>query len=146
MTSSSFPDINVWLALLLEDHVHRAAALEWWDGDESETIAFCRVTQLGVLRLLTTAAAMNGKPRTNAQAWAAYERLFEDERVALAAEPPGLDAVFQRMTAEEISSSKVWADAYLAAFALQARGAVVTFDRALAARSAGSLLLAGRQA
>jgi predicted nucleic acid-binding protein len=62
MTSLSFPDINVWLALLLADHTHRRTALDWWDRCEADSIAFCRITQLGVLRLLTTPAAMNGNP------------------------------------------------------------------------------------
>jgi hypothetical protein len=32
MTSLSFPDVNVWLALMLEDHIHRRAALRWWQN------------------------------------------------------------------------------------------------------------------
>lgn len=28
MTSLSFPDVNIWLALLIADHTHRTAALE----------------------------------------------------------------------------------------------------------------------
>jgi predicted nucleic acid-binding protein len=81
MASSSFPDVNVWLALLLENHTSRAAARNWWESDQSEVIGFSRFTQIGVLRLLTTGAAMNGKPLTMNQAWKAYDRLFEDDRV-----------------------------------------------------------------
>jgi len=73
MSSLSFPDINVWLALLLEDHVHRRAAKQWWDADRSEAVGFIRLTQVGVLRLLTTPAAMNGKPLTMSAAWSAYD-------------------------------------------------------------------------
>ena len=73
MTSSTFPDVNVWLALLMEHHVHRAAARRWLESTESGPIGFLRVTQLSVLRLLTTAGAMNGKPLRMAQAWAAYD-------------------------------------------------------------------------
>ena len=76
MTSLSFPDVNVWLALLLADHTHRVSAGEWWKSDTSQAIAFCRATQISVLRLLTTSAAMNGKPLTMRQAWQAYDRLF----------------------------------------------------------------------
>jgi predicted nucleic acid-binding protein len=65
MTSSSFPDVNLWLAPLREDHNHRASALSWWNNNDSGQIGFCRFTQLGVLRLLTTSAAMNGKPLTS---------------------------------------------------------------------------------
>jgi hypothetical protein len=70
MTSLSFPDVNVWLAVISPDHVHRAAARRWWDSDASEVIAFSRFAQIGVPRLLTTAAVMNGKPLTMSAAWA----------------------------------------------------------------------------
>ena len=83
MTSLSFPDVNVWLALLYEDHVHRATALTWWKSEAGDRIGFTRLTQMGVLRLVTTAAAMNGQPLTMAEAWQAYDRLFEDDRVVL---------------------------------------------------------------
>lgn len=57
--SLSFPDINVWLALLIEDHVHRPAAVAWWRADLSEQVALSSLTRIGVLRLLTMSAAMN---------------------------------------------------------------------------------------
>jgi predicted nucleic acid-binding protein len=44
MTLSTFPDVNVWLALLLENHVHRAAARRWLVS-ESGPIGFLRVTR-----------------------------------------------------------------------------------------------------
>jgi predicted nucleic acid-binding protein len=69
MTSLSFTDVNVWLALLLEDHVHRASARAWWEAGWPETVAFARLKQAGVLRLLTTSGAMGGKPFTMAGAW-----------------------------------------------------------------------------
>jgi toxin-antitoxin system PIN domain toxin len=141
MTSLSFPDVNVWLALLLADHTHRASAREWWESDISETIAFCRVTQISVLRLLTTAAAMNGKPLTLKQSWRAYDRLFEDDRVAVVPEPPELEPEFRRLTASGAVSPKIWADAYLLAFVAQTNATIVTFDRALENRGAPCLVL-----
>jgi toxin-antitoxin system PIN domain toxin len=141
MPSLSFPDINVWLALLLADHVHRAEAKQWWDSDESDIIAFVRFTQLGVLRLLTTAAAMNGKPLTMPAAWAAYDRLFVDDRVALLDEPREVEARFRQYAPHDRASPKLWADSWLLAFAHEAGGTIVTFDRALAARSERCLLL-----
>jgi predicted nucleic acid-binding protein len=75
-------DVNVWLALLLEDHIHRPSARFWWDATDS-TIAFTRFTALGVRRVLTTAGAMNGKPLSMDAAWRAYDRLFEDDRVGV---------------------------------------------------------------
>lgn len=141
MTSLSIPDINVWLAVLLEDHVHREAARQWWDDDRAEVIAFNRVTQIGVLRLLTTSAAMNDRPLTMQQAWAAYDTLFTDDRVAFLEEPQGVEQSFRHQTQGGRASPKLWADAWLAAFAEHAGGALVTFDRALAARAKRFLLL-----
>ncbi len=142
MTSLSFPDVNVWLALLLADHVHRALASEWWEsGRSSQTIAFCRLTQIGVLRLLTTAAAMNGKPLTMAKAWRAYDRLFEDDRVALVPEPEAFESEFRRRSGSGAASPKVWAEAYLVSFAVQMNAAVVTFEGAFENRGAYCLVL-----
>ncbi len=141
MTSLSFPDVNVWLAVLLADHMHRTPARQWWGSEGSAIIAFSRFTQISVLRLLTTAAAMNGKPLTMSAAWHAYDRLFEDDRVALLPEPDSLDPAFRSLSRSRIASSKVWADAYIVAFAARSNATLVTFDRALANREANCLLL-----
>jgi uncharacterized protein len=138
-TSLSFPDVNVWLALLLEDHVHRPRARVWWEATDA-AIAFTRFTGLGVLRLLTTAAAMNGKPLSMDAAWRAYDRLFEDDRVVFFPEPAGVDMRFREFAAGRTPSPKVWADAWLLAVAHAAEGTLITFDRALATRGAHCLL------
>jgi predicted nucleic acid-binding protein len=58
-TTSLFPDINVWVALTYEGHVHHTTAATWFTGLPPDvTLTFCRFTQLGLLRLLTTAALM----------------------------------------------------------------------------------------
>ncbi len=80
MSSLSFPDVNVWLALATTEHVHHGLAVRWWN-EASGPIAFSRITQLGFLRLMTTAAAMDGKPLSMAAAWNVHDRLFEDDRV-----------------------------------------------------------------
>lgn len=141
MGSLSFPDVNVWLAILLADHVHRDSAREWWDSDRSDVIGFLRFTQIDVLRLLTTAAAMNGKPLTMPEAWAAYDRLFADDRVAFVDEPRGIESRFRLHAGEPRASPKVWADAWLLAFAEESSGTVVTFDQSLAGRAQQCILL-----
>ena len=141
MTSLSFPDINVWLALLIEDHVHRPAAVAWWRADRSHQVAFSRLTQVGVLRLLTTSAAMNGQPLSMAEAWSAHDSLYLDDRVVFLAEPPMLERAFRNAASSDQASPKPWADAYLTAFAEVSGAQVVTFDRALACRCQGSHLL-----
>jgi hypothetical protein len=138
---TAFPDINVWLALLMADHIHRRAALDWWDNGEADSIAFCRITQLGVLRLLTTPAAMNGKPLTMNAAWKAHDRLYQDARVVFLAEPASLEEPLRRLASGGAASPNLWADAYLTAFASRSGATLVTCDRALASRSDDSLLL-----
>jgi len=141
MSSLSFPDINVWMALLLADHVHRPAAVQWWNGEDTDAIGFCRFTQLGVLRLLTTPATMNGKPLTMDAAWKAFDRLFDDDRVVLMPEPHGVDTTFRKFATGRRASPKMWADAYLLAFTVSSNASLITFDRALAGRSPDDVLL-----
>lgn len=140
MTSLSFPDVNVWLALLLEDHVHRPAVRKWWESQPGMA-GFLRLTQMSVLRLLTTSAAMDGRPLRMPEAWTAYDGLFEDDRVAFFDEPKGAEDAFRKYTRKNHPSPKLWADAWLLAFAECAGGVVVTFDRALAARAGHTHLL-----
>jgi len=137
----SFPDVNVWLALLLEDHEHHAQALAWWVQPEEVALGFTRLTQLSVLRLLTTSAVTRDQPLTMTEAWQAYERLFQDERVALYPEPTGFEMRFRQLSQLPTASPKVWADAYLLAFASGHQGQLVTFDRAMENRGASCLVL-----
>jgi uncharacterized protein len=140
MSSLSFPDVNVWLALASSEHVHAVAAHRWWE-QETGCIAFSRITQMGFLRLMTTAAAMDGKPLSMTDAWRVHDRLFEDDRVALVPEPAEVEARFREYAMGRMASPKLWADAWLLAFARASDGTLVTFDRALATRGTHCLLL-----
>lgn len=139
MSLLSFPDINVWLALAAPEHVHSALARRWWDGEDG-TIAFCRLTQLGFLRLVTTAAVMDGKPLTISEAWRVYDRFYDDDRVTFISEPPEVEKRFREKATGKTASPKVWDDAWLLAVTQAAEGALVTFDKALAPRGARCLL------
>lgn len=139
MNSLSFPDINVWLAIAAPEHIHAPLARSWWE-EKSGAIAFCRLTQLGFLRLMTTAAVMDEKPLTSAEAWRVYDRLYDDDRVTFVAEPPDIDEQFRERATVRTASPKLWADAWLLAFSHAAEGILVTFDKALASRGALCLL------
>lgn len=141
MPSLTFPDVNVWLAVTVYDHAHHMRARDWWRGDHSDALAFVRITQMGLLRLLTTSAVMDGKPLTMAEAWSAYDALFGDDRVAFFQEPANVESCYRSMTCGSVSSPKVWADAWLMAIAEMAQGTIVTFDQAVAKRFPRSLLL-----
>lgn len=142
MNSLSFPDINVWLAVAAPEHVHAAIARRWWE-EEAGIIAFSRLTQLGFLRLMTTAAVMDGKPLTITAAWRVYDRLYEDDRLTFVSEPPEVEKRFREKASGRTASPKVWADAWLLALAQAADGVLVTFDKALASRGAYCLLSKG---
>lgn len=131
--------MNVWLALATREHVHSPLASRWWE-QESGAIAFSRLTQLGFLRLTTTAAAMDGRPLTIAQAWTVYDRFYDDDRVLFVAEPAEIEQRFRDKAVGRQASPKIWADAWLLALAEAADGVLVTFDKALGARGARCLL------
>ena len=131
MTKRSFPDVNVWFALAVADHPHHRVAKAWWDHEFS-TVGFSRITQLGLFRLLTTAAAMGGMPLTNADAWGVYDRFLADERVRVFTEVPALEDFFRIHSGLRQASPKVWVDAYLAAYATSVEATLVTFDQAFA--------------
>ncbi|MGA3133158.1 MAG: TA system VapC family ribonuclease toxin [Terracidiphilus sp.] len=135
----SFPDLNVWLALASVEHVHSALARSWWKSGEG-SIAFCRLTQMGFLRLMTTAAVMDSKPLTIAEAWRVYDRMYDDDRVTFVAEPADVEKRFREKAVGRTASPKIWANAWLLAMAEEAGGVLVTFDKALAGRGAHCLL------
>jgi toxin-antitoxin system PIN domain toxin len=144
MSSLSFPnlavpDMNIWLALASPEHIHYRQAVQWWQF-YAGSIAFCRLSQLGILRLMTTAAAMDGKPLGISEAWRVYDRFYEDSRVIFLSEPPSVDETFRIKAGGHSASPKLWADAWLLAVAEAADGVLVTFDKALAARGAHCLL------
>jgi toxin-antitoxin system PIN domain toxin len=141
MNALNFLDANVWLALLWNRHVHSERAREWFERSSEEQFFFCRFTQLTVLRLLTTESVMGKDARTMGQAWDLWDEVEADPRIAFLPEPDGLDAEFRSRSRSSTRSPKVWADAYLLAFAAVTRVKLVTFDRALDSRGAEVLVL-----
>jgi len=98
--------------------------------DADIRLHFCRFTQLGLLRLLTTEAVMRDDVCTQIEAWSIYDRLLKNDNVTLLDEPPHVDPRFRAMTRTRQASPKAWGDAYLAAFAETSQVTLVTFDRA----------------
>jgi uncharacterized protein len=147
MTRSSrlflFPDINVWVALTYARHVHHIRARKWFEGlAPTARLFFCRLTQLGLLRLLSAPAVMGpDQAMSQQEAWKAYDLWLEDERVEFLDEPGGIETQFRDLTRSPHASPKDWADSYLAAFAQASRLTVVTFDRGLQNKAKDLLLL-----
>jgi toxin-antitoxin system PIN domain toxin len=134
MTASgiSLVDANVWLAIAVDGHVHHATATNWFNAQPDGACAFCRITQLALLRHLTNAKIM-GEANVLSQidAWHAFEALAADSRVLYLDEPHGLGVVFKSFTQRSVPGHKRWTDAYLAALAATLSLEVVTFDTGL---------------
>jgi toxin-antitoxin system PIN domain toxin len=143
MTSLIFPDLNVWMALSLRAHVHHAAAWTWYRSLRgSEELAFCRMSQLGLLRLLTTEAVAREETLTQIQAWAVYDGWVKAGGATYIEEPYGIETEFRFYAYRDSPSPKEWGDSYLVAFAAAASLPLVTFDKRLSQRYARSILLA----
>ena len=80
-------DVNVWIALAAERHTLHRAARQWFSNLQDETLAFCRLTQLGFLRLLTNKHVMQEEVMRPSEAWEAYRILRLDRRIGYVAEP-----------------------------------------------------------
>jgi toxin-antitoxin system PIN domain toxin len=119
-------DLNVWFALLVPEHPFHPRARAYWE--EASDPFLVRVTALGLLRLLTNAKAMDGKPLGVREAWEVYRELRLGSGVPLLEEPQGLDEVLADLVRGGLSP-RLWTDAYLAAFALAGGHRLVTFDQ-----------------
>lgn len=141
-TSSLFPDVNVWVALTHARHVHHQVASDWLATlDADVRMYFCRITQLGLLRLLTASAVMGDDVLTQREAWQAYDRWMAKEHVAQLEEPAGLEGRFRARAQSRQATPQAWADAYLAAFADASQITLVTFDRAFRGKVKPLILL-----
>jgi toxin-antitoxin system PIN domain toxin len=129
-------DVNFWLALAVDNHVHHATAAEWIRNYPEDYLAFCRMTQNGLLRLLTNPHVMGSDVLTAARAWEAYDTLCENRSVLFADEPVGVERTWRSHTRHSRKVPNFWTDAYLAAFTTAAGFTLVTFDHALAKQAA----------
>ena len=67
--------------------------------------------------------------------------MLGDERVSFVSEPFVLEPAWQKLTTQDKPTPKVWADAYLAAFAHTGGMRLVTLDGAVLALAADALVL-----
>ena len=70
-------------------HAHHRKA-KWWFDEAEDDLAFCRVTQMSLLRLITNPAATDHDALTRRRAWDLVEHLMTDPRVRFLPEPEGL--------------------------------------------------------
>jgi toxin-antitoxin system PIN domain toxin len=123
------PDVNVWVAVAFDRHIHHHVAKTWFDARTDGECAFCRITQMAFLRLATNPKVLQAEALTLAGAWRVYDLLLGDTRVSFSDEPAAVDPLWRSQTQASVRSPKVWTDAYLAAFAAAAGFNLATFDR-----------------
>ncbi len=114
-------DANVLIALLVDDHVHHAAAENWFAGI-SENFATCPITQGSLIRLLIR----EGQPPVVARA--ILEGASADPRHEFWAD----DVRYTDVPVAGMIGHRQVADAYLAQLARARDSRIATFDQALA--------------
>ncbi len=142
--SGDLPDINVWLALAVQEHPHHQAALRYWATAQAERtregaaaaregsgsrLWFCRVTMLGLVRLLCQPKAVGPGALDTLAAWTLYAQYRALPHIGLLPEPEGCDDALRALVGAGPLPPRLWTDAYLAALSLSAGLRLVTFDR-----------------
>jgi toxin-antitoxin system PIN domain toxin len=122
-------DVNVWLAAVWRNHQQHVAASRWMDAEEGD-LAFCRVTQMSLLRLVSNPTITQHDVLTRRQSWDVVETLMSDPRVRFLTEPQGLVQIWSAFSKRDDKNYLLWTDDYLAAFAQAGDLELVTFDRA----------------
>lgn len=127
--AGDLPDINLWVALSIKEHPHHAAAKAYWSDLSSARVWFCRVTMLGLVRLLTQRAVAQQAAMTLQQAMAFYSELLALSNISgVAAEPLEIEGVLHEFVYPKLPPKHL-TDAYLSAFAVCAGLRLVTFDK-----------------
>jgi len=83
---------------------------------------------MGLLRLMSSEAALGKDALALPDAWAVYATLLASGRFVFTFEPRGLDQLWERFCRPFRESPKVVMDAYLAAFAKAGGYRLVTLD------------------
>lgn len=120
-------DVNVWISLILEDHPQHEKARKVLDFPDRP--AFCRITQLGVLRLLTNSKVMGKKTMKTTEAFLYLRKIEETLGVFWIHEQDHFESLWENHIKTWNISPSDWTDAYLATLAEVARVRLVTLDR-----------------
>ncbi len=129
------PDLNVWLALVVQEHPHHAFARRYWDDLAparrlGQKLFFCRATMLGLVRLLCQPKLMGEGVLNLPNAFAVYRQLRDAEGVDFCADAETADAALGAWAglADPPLPARLWPDAWLAAVAQSAELRLVSFD------------------
>ncbi len=123
------PDVNVWIAVAADKHIHHKVANRWFTNIQADQVLFCRITQLGFLRLLTNRHVMGKEVLSPGEAWAAYRAPRADRRIGHLSEPAELLELWDMFMPKLTNSPNLWTDAYLCACCYAANFTFVTSNR-----------------
>lgn len=125
--AGDLPDINVWLALAVKEHLHHMPAMRYWLNEAAAPVCFCRVTMLGLVRLLSQPKVMGASALSLQAAMQAFQGWLELPGVRWVDEPAECSRTLTDVVAQGLAP-RLWTDAYLAAFARSANLRVISFD------------------
>jgi toxin-antitoxin system PIN domain toxin len=120
-------DVNVWLAASWARHRHHEV-VKRWVNQQDDDLAFCRVTHLALLRLMTNPAVTGSDALSRRDAWDAADQLMTDSRVRFLSEPETLLPLLKAFSKKDDRNHLLWTDDYLAAFAQAIDAELVTLD------------------
>ncbi|MDO5652605.1 MAG: PIN domain-containing protein [Brachymonas sp.] len=119
-------DINVWIALLDDDHPHNKQAQNWFA--QHQPIATCPLTENGVMRIINA-------PGYSRLGWIGFD-IVRNKLAEICADsdhqfwPDNISLVRDDvLDYTRLSGHNQLTDAYLLALAVQHNGALVTFDQ-----------------
>jgi len=134
--SGDLPDVNVWLALAVQEHPHHLLAKRYWMQEVAPLAAdgqaqawFCRTTALGLVRLLCQPKAVGPGALDLPSAWRLYQSWRTQALIGLLADPADCDTTIDRLINTVQPFPRLWTDTYLAALAQSSGLRLVTFDR-----------------
>jgi predicted nucleic acid-binding protein len=97
----------------------------------NDSCAFCRVTQMALLRHLTNGKIMGTSVQSQFSAWQTYDICVRDVRCTFLEEPAAVAQVFRQLTSSNSPAHGEWTDGYLAAFAIASGSKFVSFDHGI---------------
>lgn len=128
-------DVNVLLALVAARHQYHDKVAAFAEEAEEGQLAICRVTQMGLLRLLTNKLVLAEDTLNARQAWALYQALSRDPRFKFLDEPRGLDLKWRELSELRGWGPSRWTVDYLISFAALREVKLATFDAGLLKRA-----------
>lgn len=126
-------DVSTCLVGFWAGHVHHEATRSWLDAADNDSLALCRVVQLGWLRHLTNPAVLGDDALTRIDAWNFIATVLQDARFGWVVERGDVDDHFAQFVGHD-RRHKLWTDDYLAALASASGHCLATLDAKFAPR------------